>query len=193
MEKKLKSIFNLSIIFSVLLAVLGVVMIIHPNVTLNTMCKILAVYVIIRGICKVFMHFKESDTYLLYDPLIPGIVSIIMGLILFTHPNYIETLVGILVGIFIVIESINDINISWKLRKTEAPWLITLILGVISLIAGIVLLANPSDSADMVMIWSGIIILINSITSCIDKLIFKKYVKEIKKTTKNIINSIKEN
>ena len=192
MEKKLKRMFNLSIVFSILLAILGGAMIIHPNVTLNTMCKILAVYVIIRGICKVIMHFKESDTYLPYDPLMPGIVSIIMGLILFTHPNYIETLVGILVGIWIVIESINDINISWKLRKTEAPWLITLILGIISLIAGVVLLVNPGESADMVMVWSGIILLVNSITSCIDKFIFKKYVNEIKRTAKKIIKTIEE-
>ena len=193
MEKKLKRMFNLSIVFSALLAILGVVMIIHPNVTLTTMSKILAVYVIIRGVCKVIIHFKESDIYLPYDPLMPGIVSIIMGLILFTHPNYIETLVGILVGIWIVIESINDINISWKLRSTDAPWLITLILGIVSLIAGIILLINPAESAEAVMIWSGIILLINSITSCVDKFIFKKYVKEIKKTAKEIIKTIEEN
>ena len=180
MEKKLKRMFNLSIIFSILLAVLGVVMIIHPNVTLNTMSKILAGYVIIRGICKVILHFKEIDNYMPFNQLMPGIICIVVGLILFTHPNFIETLVGILVGIWIVTESLNDINIAWKLRKTDAPWLITLVLGMISLVAGIILLVNPTESADAVMIWSGTILLINSITSCIDKFIFKKYVKDIK-------------
>ena len=193
MEKRLKRMFNLSIIFSILLAVLGVVMIIHPNVTLNTMSKILAVYVVIRGICKVIIHFKEIDDYMPFDQLMPGIVCIVVGLILFTHLNYIETLVGILVGIWIVTESLNDINIGWKLRKTEAPWLITLILGIVSLIAGIILLVNPAESAEAVMVWSGIILLINSITSCIDKFIFKKYVKDIKKATKNFMKPFEEN
>ena len=193
MEKRLKRMFNLSIIFSILLAILGVVMIIHPNVTLITMSKILAVYVIIRGIFKVILHFKEIDDYMPFDQLMPGIVCIVVGLILFTHLNYIETLVGILVGIWIVTESLNDINIGWKLRKTEAPWLITLILGIVSLIAGIILLVNPAESAEAVMVWSGIILLINSITSCIDKFIFKKYVKDIKKATKNFMKPFEEN
>ena len=193
MEKKLKRMFNLSIVFSGILAILGVIMIIHPNVTLITLSKIFAVYVIIRGICKVILHFKELDEYMPFDQLMPGIVCIVVGLILFTHPNYIETLVGFLVGIWIVTESLNDINIAWKLRKTDVPWLITLILGVVSLIAGIILLVNPAESADAVMIWSGIILLINSITSCIDKFIFKKYIKDIKKATKNYIKAIEEN
>ena len=98
-----------------------------------------------------------------------------------THPKYIEVIVGLLVGISIVLESVSDINVSFHLRKTDAPWLLTLCLSIITLIVGIVLVCNPQESAETVMIWSGISLLINSVTTFVDKIIFKKHIQEIKK------------
>ena len=192
MIKKAKNIFNASIVFSILLAILGLVMIINPGTTLDVMCKIFAVIIILKGLFLVVMNFKDSNVYLPFEPLVPGIISIIIGIVLFMNPDYFETVTALLVGIWIILESINDVSISWKLRKTDAPWLITFCLSVISLLAGIILLFNPHESAEVLLMWSGIILFINSLISVIDKFIFKKYVKELKKTTKEIIKAIEE-
>lgn len=192
MLKKMKQIYNVSIVFSILLAVFGVIMILVPEMALDVICKIFAVFIIARGLFLVVINFQNQDVYLPFEPFTSGIISIIMGIVLLIHPNYFEAIAGILVGLWIVIESINDISISIKLSKTEVPWLITLILAILSLIAGIILLFNPQKSAKALVIWSGIILIINSITSCIDKFIFKKYVKEIKKNAKKIIKTIDE-
>lgn len=138
------------------------------------------------------MNFKDSNVYLPFEPLVPGIISIIIGIVFFMNPDYFETVTALLVGIWIILESINDVSISWKLRKTDAPWLITFCLSIISLLAGIILLFNPHESAEVLLMWSGIILFINSVISVIDKFIFKKYVKELKKTTKEIIKAIEE-
>ena len=180
MFKKMETMFNISMVFSIAFAILGIVMIANPTTSLNVICTIIAITVIINGIVWVANHFSKPEDNKM-DTLVIGIVSIILGVVLMTHPKYLEVIVGLLVGIWIILESASDINISLKLRKSEAPWLLTLSLSTIALIAGIVLVCNPQESAQTLMIWSGITLLINSVTTFIDKIIFKKYVKEVKK------------
>ena len=179
MFKKMETMFNISMVLSIVLAILGVIMIANPTTSLNIICTTIAITVIIQGILWVANHFSRSEDNKM-DTLVVGIVSIIIGIVLMVHPKYLEVIVGLLVGIWIILESASDINVSFKLRKTDAPWLLTLSLSSIALIAGIILVCNPQESAQTLMMWSGITLLINSVTTFIDKIIFKKYVENIK-------------
>ena len=179
MFKKMETMFNISMFLSVVLAILGIVMIANPSTSLTVICTAIAITVIVQGVIWVANHFSESEDNKM-DTLVIGIVSIIFGIVLLTHPKYLEVIVGLLVGIWIILESANDMNISFKLRKSDAPWILTLCLSTIALIAGIVLVCNPQESAAALMVWSGITLLIDSVITFIDKIIFKKYVKEIK-------------
>ena len=180
MFKKIETMFNISMVFSIVFAILGIVMIANPTTALNVICTSIAIVVIIKGIIWVANHFSKSEDNQT-DTLVVGIVLIVLGIILMTHSKYIEVIVGLLVGISIILESVSDINVSFKLRKTEAPWLLTFCLSIITFIVGVVLVCNPQESAETVMIWSGISLLINSVTTFVDKKIFKKYIKEVKK------------
>ena len=192
MVKKAKFYYNASIVFSILLAILGFVMIFSPGTTLDVMCEILAAIVTIEGISLIVMAIKKSNTYLPFEPLVLGVISIIIGIILFIHPSYLETIAGIIVGIWIIVESVYDVSISLKLKETDAPWGLTLCLAIVSLIAGIILLVNPQLSAEALLIWAGIILIINSITSIIDKIVFKNYVNELKKSVKELVKNVEE-
>lgn len=187
MLNKLKTAFNASIIFSIMLAILGIIMIVNPRTSLEIVCTTIAIYIIVKGIFSLIMYFNKSNVYLPVESFVSGIVSIILGVVLLQNPNYLNIIVGLLLGIWIILESVNDINISIKLRKTNAPWLLTLCLSIFSLMAGIILICNPQESAETLVIWSGIVLLINSIVTCLDKIIFKRYAKEFTNAVKALI------
>lgn len=191
MIKKLKNIYNASMIFSIILAIIGLIMIIIPNISLDIICKLLAIYLIIQGVFFCYMNFCDRAMILPFEIFGIGVLSIIMGIVIFIHPNYLETILGILVGIWIILQSITDISISISLKNTKAPWLLTLLLASISILAGIILLFNPEESASALIMWIGIILLINSISSLIDKIIFKKYMIELENRTKEIFKLLK--
>ena len=109
MFKKMEKMFNISMVFSIVFAILGIVMIANPTTSLNVICTAIAITVIIKGIVWVANHFSKSEDNQT-DTLVIGIVSIVFGIIFLTNAQYLKFIVGLLLGITIVLESASDIK-----------------------------------------------------------------------------------
>ena len=191
MLKKLNTFINYSILISILLTILGIVMIIFPKTSLNTFAIILAIFLIIGGIYLIILDIRMHENLIPVDTLFQGILSIIVGILMFIYPDTLSIIIPIALGTWFILGSIVKLRISLPLRYIDSSLVtITIILSILSIICGIVLIINPTITSITITLLAGITLVIYSISDIIDMIIFKKNIKEIVKNFKKNIKVI---
>ena len=169
---------NFAIVLSCCIALLGIIMIIKPQVSALTVCMILGILYLGHGICNVVRYFQLGTAAIFFHfDLTIGILSIVAGALLLFHPNGALMFFPIAAGLYILISSIFNIQLALEKRKLGIrSWTVTMILAVINTIFGIFLFIDPFSGADALMMFAGITLLFSSIENlysiyCIDKAI----------------------
>ena len=147
MKEILNKTANSFIISSVLVLVVGLVMVIFPEISMETIGIIAAAYMITHGIVLIYLEILANKYYLPFDGILPGVFSILMGVVLCYKPSILPVVFTIIFGLWIIASSINFIKVALHLRNTRLPWVQILIFGILDLIIGIVLLINPFASS----------------------------------------------
>lgn len=181
MKEILNKTANSFIISSVLVLVVGLVMVIFPEISMETIGIIAAAYMITHGIVLIYLELLANKYYLPFDGILPGVFSILMGVVLCYKPSILPVVFTIIFGLWIIASSINFIKVALHLRNTRLPWVQILIFGILDLIIGIVLLINPFASTVSIVVFTGIMLIVHSVIDIIDMSIIKKEVKEISK------------
>ena len=181
MKEILNKTANSFIISSVLVLVVGLVMVIFPEISMETIGIIAAAYMITHGIVLIYLEILANKYYLPFDGILPGVFSILMGVVLCYKPSILPVVFTIIFGLWIIASSINFIKVALHLRNTRLPWVQILIFGILDLIIGIVLLINPFASTVSIVVFTGIMLIVHSVIDIIDMSIIKKEVKEISK------------
>ena len=98
-----------------------------------------------------------------------------------------------MLGTYFILDSIFKLKVITFLRRIDnTSWILTLLLTILSIICGIVLIANPLDSSIAIALFAGIILIVYSITGIIDMLLFKKNIHDLVKEWKKNIKIIEE-
>ena len=183
MIEKLNKFLYSSIIISILMFVLGMMFIIFPQMSFETITYILSVVLIINGI---YFIIEKEDSFFFSGFLTLGIIQILIGLILILNPILVKTLFPIFVGIVMVTKSTLDFRISLLLKKYGYKnWLSIFIFSVISIICGLIIIIKPTTIGTVaITTYLGLILSIYSISNIIDSIIFIKNIKEITKLLK---------
>lgn len=165
MKEKWKQFHLWAIMMSICMLVLGVLTIIWPRISAVAVCYILGVVCIGTGIYEIVRYFKLGfiGLFFRYD-LALGIFSILAGILLVIHPLGAATFLPIVAGIYIVMGSIFDIQVSVEMRRTGiGNWVLSLVLGIMGTIFAFFLILNPFDGISVLMIYIGISLIIGSI------------------------------
>ena len=187
MKEIFSKVANSIIISSIVALIVGIIMIMFPDVSIKTMGIVAAVYIIIQGVALLYVDTLASKFYLPFDGFFSGIVSIIIGIILLFRPAVVPVVFTIGLGIWIIITSINYIRVAIKIRKTKLPWIVILVLGILDLLAGLLMIFNPFEATLSIVLFAGIMIIVHSVINIIDVIIIKKDIKEISKEFTNML------
>lgn len=194
MRKRLNNFINSSIFLSIVLVIVGLCLVFMPNITLKTFSIIAAVYLMIHGVFLMAVNIQTRRVFFPVDTLMSGILSLILGLVLLFYPNVLNVVIPMVLGIFIILHSINDMSlvITFKKGLSTGNFIITLLLAIFELILGILVLLNPTVSTMTMIVSLGLIIIIYSIINLIDMIIFKFNIKKMSKKFKKVIDDIEE-
>lgn len=183
--KEVKEIFNKtsnSIIFSSVLAlIVGIILVVSPEMSMKTIGLIAAIYIILHGILLVALDVTASKYYVPFDGLLSGLLFIILGIVLITRPDILPVVFTLALGIWFVLSGVNMIKLSITVKNEYDQWYLLLILGILDLIAGIVVIFNPFEAALSVTVFAGLMIIVHSVITIVDMFLIKKDVKEIAK------------
>ena len=167
MKEKWKQFRVWAMVISICMLVLGVLTLIWPRISAVAVCYILGVMCIGAGVYEIVRYFELGFVGLLFQhDLVLGIFSILAGVLLIIHPIGAAAFLPIVAGIYIVMGSIFDIQISVEMRRMGIKnWIPSLILGIVGAIFAFFLILNPFDGVTALMIYVGVSLIIGSIQS----------------------------
>lgn len=179
------------LISSVVAFILGLLMAVVPNISLQAIGIVFGIYIIIHGIVLIALDFAAHNVYIPFQGIMSGILSIIVGIIMLAMPNVLAAIFTIALGIWIILSSINVISISISVKKGIANWYLWLLLGIIDLICGLIILFNPFASSISIVVLGGIIMMIHSVITFVDTIMIRNDAKEVAKAIEENLKEVK--
>ena len=168
-EKFLKKSSWIDIVVSLIFILFGILLIARPDSIISVISILLGGIMIIIGGLKLIDYFSNDrkDSYLLAI----SVVAIIAGIVVMFCSDIILSVFRILIGIWIIYSGIMNLQtaIVWKDYKSRL-WLTSLILSILTIIAGIYILVNSGAILQTI----GIIIVTYGIIDIIESVIFIK-------------------
>lgn len=133
----------LSIVLGIIYIILGVICMAIPMSVGTTFLYIIGFAVFIGGIWLIVSYFTKNKIFRNGWSLFYGIITTILAIIILFNPYLSELTIAIILNIWIVTIAIQRIIHSVKLRKVKSSWVLSLILAIVFLIAGIFLMLHP--------------------------------------------------
>lgn len=176
-EKIFKKRGWLSILESIVFAILGLILIWHPEETVRVISYIIGIAFIALGIYKVFNYISSKGKYDFYNyDFLYGLMAIIIGIVIIAYSWAIGSVFRIVIGIWIIYSSFMRIGLAMKLKNQGfSVWVYSLILALAMLILGLVITLNQGAIIQTI----GVLMIISSVIDIAEDIIFMRNVKEI--------------
>lgn len=174
-----------NIVVAVLTIVLGVLCIVLPQSSAQVLCYVLGSVLLVIGVTMLIKYFA-FDCLLVGYSLITGISLIIAGILCFVNPALVQSILTVLFGVYIVIDSMIAISDSVTCaRMGYKSFIIMFLLALATLVLGVFVIFG---SFETIMLFAGISLLVEGTRNLICTLIFSKKVNKAKKDMQNLYN-----
>ena len=170
MKELVKKSGFISLLSSIVFLLLGIILVNHPEDTIKVVSYILGGLLMAFGVIKLFTYFTSRDKFQYYDfNLMLGALCLLIGLVIVVFGSSLASIFGIIVGIWIVLSSINRMNLSFKLKDSGIGyWYISLTIAIIVFIAGLYVVFSPT----LLLITLGAILIVYSVMDILQSIIF---------------------
>jgi uncharacterized membrane protein HdeD (DUF308 family) len=137
--------------------IIGAILLAWPKETLTVVAILIGAALIVAGILRLIDGFTahESSGGKRVASVVIGLIAVILGLYCIRHYHLTITALAIIVGLFWVIHGISDITAGLFIGRIPGRWL-TVLSGVLSLAAGLVVLFWPTISITVFVAVIGI-------------------------------------
>lgn len=157
-----------AVIESLVVMVLGILMVVWPNTTVAVVTNVLGAFLIINGIYQIVMYFvAKGQNDFFNDGLLTGVISLLVGIAAIVIGEDITNVFRIVIGIWMIYESLVRVNTAIKLHSVEVQsWKYMLILAIVMLALGIFVTFNAGAVTQLIgwmLILSGIIGIIGDV------------------------------
>ena len=143
-----------TLFLGVLTLIFGIIVSFHPRGSLNVLAVLLGVLMIFSGIFHLVRVFDPEESHRVWLG-IAGLLFIVIGVVLIRHLHLTLAIIGLVIGITWIVQGLAALigGISGGAREGRAWWII---FGVVSLIAGIVVVSTPTSSLNVLAVLLGI-------------------------------------
>jgi uncharacterized membrane protein HdeD (DUF308 family) len=180
------------LVAGLLTIVLGAIVLLWPGPTILVGSTLFGVYLLASGLAELFMAFtlpRSAGTRVLL--FISGALSLVLAIMSFRHfgDAYAVLLLSLWIGIGFIFQGIS--GVAAGIGESDLPgrgWYIA--AGIISVIAGLVVLAWPFDSIAVLTLAAGICLVIIGITQIVHALQNRKHGKTAQKTIDEVSNRL---
>lgn len=167
---------------SVAVCLLGLVIMIYPQVSLSVLGISCGVMCMLFGIIRLIGYFSR-DLYRLafqYD-LTSGLLLIALGIIMLVRPSWLMIFICIALGLFILADGLFKIQIAVDSKRFGlGSWWLILILALITAAAGLVLMLRPGSGGIFLTVLIGINLLSEGILNVCTAITAVKVSKKMK-------------
>lgn len=194
MEKYIRKLGRNSIIFSIILFAFGLFMFVKPISTINILMMIFGGILVVDGLVHLVSYFSIKNEYRFFSSeLAQAIIYIILGFVLVCNFDKISALLPIILGIWIIVESIFKLQIALNIRDIyDSHWGMLLTMSIISGLLGMVILFNPFKSLAMFIMICGAIVMFVELISIFEDISIISRVGKAEKLEKEFEKKIEK-
>ena len=133
--------------------ILGIVAFALPGVTVAALVTLFGIYALIDGVLAIVLTVKAAEVHGRWGGfLLEGILGLLFGIVAIAAPIAVAAVFIQVLAIWALITGVLEIVAAFRLRRSvEGEWLLILV-GVLSILFGIVLFAEPVAGA-VVLVW----------------------------------------
>jgi uncharacterized membrane protein HdeD (DUF308 family) len=175
-----------AILFGALAVILGVVILVWPGPSIVVAAVLFGVYLVMSGAAMVILAFAlpaaSGASRFLY--FISGVVSVILGILAFRHfgEGYAILLLAIWIAVGFIFRGVSAVALAISYpRFPGRGW--SIFFGIISTLAGVVVLVYPFDSIVTLALVVGIWLIILGVMEVISAFGMRSDVKKVKNIT----------
>lgn len=182
-KKKIKGILG-----SLLLIVLSVFLMLKPIEIIGTLIKVIGMILLICGVFDFTNYFVNKKEESLFDyGLVKGIIEITIGVLFIFKYDLLINLFPCILGLIIVFINIFKLQTAISLKEFESNYMTGVIISSLSIILGLVIVINPFETLEVVIIVSGAVLLISELSNIIYSISVLKFFKKTDKVVKDIV------
>jgi len=155
--------------------ILGLIVTIHPSGSLNVIAVLVGILMIISGIFHLIRVFDSAEQHRVWLG-IAGLLYVVIGVILIRHLNLTVAVIGLIVGLTWIVQGLSALFGGIAGSREGRGWWI--FFGIVSLIAGIVVVADPISSVTVLAVLLGVWFIIMGLFEVIAAFIIRRAVSE---------------
>ena len=176
MKIEVKKVIWPSLISSIFLLLLGLLLFFKSGATLIAISYLIGGILSAVGIIAIINFLRNSSKDIFNQlNIIYGVVSIVAGIFLVTVPEFIGSIIPVVVGITVIISSSLKLQQALFLKNMNSKYFMpSLIMAILCLVCGVVILFNPFTSAVVVTKMIGLFMIIYAVLDIINSLILRK-------------------
>ena len=124
-----------------------------PSITLVTLVLLFGAYALVDGVFNVIAFFRLMSHH--WALLIEGVIGVITGILTFLWPGITALALLYLIAFWAIFTGTFEIIAGVRLRKVIANEWLLLVMGVLSLLFGVLILFAPGLGALAIVLWIG--------------------------------------
>lgn len=182
-KKEIKGILG-----SLLLIVLSIFLMLKPIEIIGSLIKVIGMILLICGVFDFANYFVNKKEESLFDyGLVKGIIEITIGVLFIFKYDLLINLFPCILGLIIVFINIFKLQTAISLKEFESNYMTGVIISSLSIILGLVIVINPFETIEVVIIVSGAVLLISELSNIIYSISVLKFFKKTDKVVKDIV------
>ncbi len=167
------------IIVSAIMIALGLVLVIYPEISLQMLEIVCGALFIVFGAVKL-VGFFSKDLYRLafqYD-LVFGIFMVVLGIIMLVNPGTLTGFICVALGLSALIDGLFRVQMSVEAKRFGiGTWWLVCVCGVLSAVAGVVVMVRPAESAPVLMTLIGISLMLEGMLNLITVIVAVRIIR----------------
>lgn len=163
-DARLRNLKRNKLLTAAMSALVGLVLLLRPEASLKLLCKFIGMMILLTGVIMLIMYLRQKETALRVH-LVSSILLTVLGLWIFLRPEAIISVIPTVIGIIVIFDGVFNLGEALAIHRQErhSP-LLPVILGIITVLLGLVLIFKPLRVAAVITQMIGIVTLYNGIS-----------------------------
>jgi uncharacterized membrane protein HdeD (DUF308 family) len=160
-----------ALLLGVITLILGLIVAFHPTTSLAVIMVLLGILLLILGVFHIVHAFSAGEEHRVWRA-ISGLLCVVVGVVMIRHLQLSLAAIGLLIGFTWIVQGVLALFEAMTGRRTgSVGWAV--FFGLVSLIAGVVVVSVPVSSITALAILTGIWFIVMGIMEIIGALVFR--------------------
>lgn len=170
-------------VVSVIYMIFGLVLLVWPDLSLQTLCYVLGAMFIVFGLTHIVLYFiKDRMNAFLQMDLVSGVFGIAAGIFVLVKPRLVIELLPFLAGVLMILGSVIKLQNALDLKRlTFGKWYLGLAAAAVMLLMGVILVVNPFETMRVIVVLMGAGMLVDGAVNIFHMIMINHMVRKMRK------------